>query len=636
MHLRHAHLHLAADLDIQRIVVVSAGDEERARLTLLERLRDSGFPDAILSTVEVATLVADVLPIVASKGSGSPPRRDAVIAAKPLIYAIVNAPRAGSTYLGDLLASVGLGHAIEHVRGWLIKLLKSRPEGLFDFPRFVRNLILAETRDGVFGTKLISHFITDIEPLLTPPERSFLAVVAADVRLIYLYRRDKLDQAISTHRARTTGVWHATDARAAQQPPADLGADYEAIGQMMAQAERQERELAARLVGLPLVYVDYDDLARDPQTVCRRVAEFLGQPLHGAPASQYVKLADAGSEALRAGYLASGRPVTLLSGETAVAEAAAAAAAAKAALAERAELIRSGHAKSRHGDYQDRHYYLIDYDHQADPRVDFLFRGPRPRRLEQGDYIAFVGASQTLGAFVDRPFARQAAEALGIEALNLGRGGAGPAFFRRGGQVEAWIRNARAVVVQVMAARMSDNAAFSSVEGRALVRFRDDQGESLIDCDRAWQRIVLERPIEERQARAAESRAQWIADMKAIAEIATGPTALLWFASRSPEYEDALASPQGLLGDFPQLVNRAMVDAVAPSYGAYVEVVAPQAQEPTRSAFSGEVLPVIFGGGALDTQTLGRVNHYYPSQAMHNAAAEALIPALSMLGLVRA
>ena len=53
--------------------------------------------------------------------------------------------------------------------------------------------------------------------------------------------------------------------------------------------------------------------------------------------------------------------------------------------------------------------------------------------------------------------------------------------------------------------------------------------------------------------------------------------------------------------------------------------------EPTVSSFSGEHLPVVFGGGKLDEQNVLNVNAYYPSQAMNDMAAGAVIDALYSL-----
>lgn len=51
------------------------------------------------------------------------------------------------------------------------------------------------------------------------------------------------------------------------------------------------------------------------------------------------------------------------------------------------------------------------------------------------------------------------------------------------------------------------------------------------------------------------------------------PKVLLWFSSRAPELEYNKESYVKYVGDFPQLVDRRMVDAVAPLGDAYVEVV---------------------------------------------------------------
>ena len=53
-----------------------------------------------------------------------------------------------------------------------------------------------------------------------------------------------------------------------------------------------------------------------------------------------------------------------------------------------------------------------------------MFRGPK--RKAEGDYIAFLGGTETFGKFVARPFPRIVEEQTGQPALNLGMAHAGP------------------------------------------------------------------------------------------------------------------------------------------------------------------------------------------------------------------
>jgi len=75
--------------------------------------------------------------------------------------------------------------------------------------------------------------------------------------------------------------------------------------------------------------------------------------------------------------------------------------------------------------YQLSDAHIVDYQVYQLPGVRGVFRGPP---LTSDRYVACIGAAQTFGRFVQNPFPSLLAEALGVEALNLGRGGVGPSF----------------------------------------------------------------------------------------------------------------------------------------------------------------------------------------------------------------
>jgi hypothetical protein len=82
---------------------------------------------------------------------------------------------------------------------------------------------------------------------------------------------------------------------------------------------------------------------------------------------------------------------------------------------------------------------------------------------------------------------------------------------------------------------------------------------------------------------------------------------------------------EGLLGSFPHLVNRAMVETVRSRCSAYVQCVSERGlPQELMSRFTGRPAPVPqrsdLGGG------LHRKNRYYPSPEMHRDAATLLEP----------
>jgi len=246
--------------------------------------------------------------------------------------------------------------------------------------------------------------------------------------------------------------------------------------------------------------------------------------------------------------------------------------------------------------YRQRDRHLIDYQtYQLDGARE-EFRGPPVT----GDaYVACVGASQTFGRFVQAPFPNLIARALGIEVLNLGRGGAGPTFPLGNPLLLERINHARAAVVQV----------FSAADFYTALLQEDEQ---------------LARQI------VAETRANYVQSMTELLDAITVPKVLFWFSVRAPEYREQWRLPiHRLFGDFPQLVNREMVDQLRSHSDRYVECVSrrglPQPLPgPILSGAPGT--PPLPPGAEAKTE-----NRYYPSPEMHEEAAALLIPEVRAL-----
>ncbi len=109
----------------------------------------------------------------------------------------------------------------------------------------------------------------------------------------------------------------------------------------------------------------------------------------------------------------------------------------------------------------------FDYQLQSVPELgDRIYRGP-PVDLAR-PFIAFVGAAQTFGRFVEAPFPAILSERLGLQALNLGVGGAGPRHFLAPRYL-AVLNKAEAVVLQVLSGRSASNSMFNNSAGGGLV-----------------------------------------------------------------------------------------------------------------------------------------------------------------------
>lgn len=293
--------------------------------------------------------------------------------------------------------------------------------------------------------------------------------------------------------------------------------------------------------------------------------------------------------------------------------------------------------------YQRRDVAVVDYQlWQAAPGGDWL-RGPQPVSLAPGSYIACVGAAQTFGCFVERPWPALLAAQLGVPTLNLGVAGAGPALFRCQ-PFSRLIAGARAVVFQVMSGRSADCSLFHSGGRERLVRSDDGR---VLGADEAW-REELQRDIDglapgllrgsanrvfallgRRRVRAlvAETRTGWIADFLALLNATASPKLLLWFSRRTPHYRPRWHSLAAMFGEFPQLVDERMVRAIATRADCYVQCVtgrgSPQPLIDRHSGRPTTVCPASAGTGESG-QVRWTHNRYYPSPEMHEDAAAAL------------
>jgi hypothetical protein len=299
--------------------------------------------------------------------------------------------------------------------------------------------------------------------------------------------------------------------------------------------------------------------------------------------------------------------------------------------------------------YQNRDRAIVDYElWQAWPDGEWL-RGPKPARLERGRYIACVGAAQTFGCLVQRPWPSLLATELGMPVLNLGIAGAGPVRFRTE-PIRRLLGDARAVVLQVLSGRSADCSRFVSV-GHERLRLRDGR---VLGADAAWSEALhadlkgyshpLLRGIKNRvcaqffrrdvQQLVAETRADWIAHTNALLDETAPKKLLLWFSRRTPDYRASFHSLLAMFGDYPQLVDRAMVDAVRTHADAYAECVTRRGSpELLLDRTTGKPTAVRPGdaGTGEDAADAWTHNAYYPSQAMHDDAAEVAAKAIAGL-----
>ena len=273
--------------------------------------------------------------------------------------------------------------------------------------------------------------------------------------------------------------------------------------------------------------------------------------------------------------------------------------------------------------YQDRDYEVIDYELFQLSGTGYRVRGPQPPSLKPNEYFTCLGAAQTFGCFAEKPFPALLSQRFGLSALNLGIAGAGPRFFlqREAGALLRYANAGRFAIVQVMSGRSEDNSRFDTRGREYLIRRSD--GER-IGAEPAYRDLLANESESTLRAIVEETRENWVESYTALFEAFQVPAILFWFSTRVPEYEEVSSDNiYDLFGQFPQLVNQAMVDRVRHLSDAYVECVSDRGlPQQLISRFTGE--PVFLP----DRADLGRdyegVNVYYPSPQMHADAAEAL------------
>ncbi|MGR3322671.1 MAG: DUF6473 family protein [Pseudooceanicola sp.] len=205
------------------------------------------------------------------------------------------------------------------------------------------------------------------------------------------------------------------------------------------------------------------------------------------------------------------------------------------------------------------------------------FRGPR-RRLD-GDYVAFLGGTDTYGRFIPRPFPALVEDRLGMDCVNFGWMNAGADAFLNDETVMEAARGARAVVVQIPGAQNMSNRYYAVhprrndrfLQASPLMRkvfpdtdftdfhFTRHMLNALRDCGPHRFGILV-----------AELQFAWIARMSALLAQLQRPALLVWFADHPPRHGGTSVE----VGADPLFVTREMIDAVDPAPFGFVDATA--------------------------------------------------------------
>ena len=298
--------------------------------------------------------------------------------------------------------------------------------------------------------------------------------------------------------------------------------------------------------------------------------------------------------------------------------------------------------------YQARDFEVVDYALTELPETGLQFRGPLPADLS-GNYIACLGAAQTLGCFCDKPYPSIMSESLALPALNLGYGGAGPEFFLSHPRLIDYANRARFVVLQVTSARSQSNSYYQcgGLEYVTLAKDGRRMGahaafETLAIGPTLFDRLPVPRRMRRRlkdllsvphprlREVVEEVQERWVESNLRLLSLIRVPVVLLWFSTRSPEYRQRFGSANTTLGAFPQLVNADMIARLKQHVDAYAECVSRRGTpQKLFSRFTGEPVTVQPANDRADLASPAwPTNHYYPSPEMHEDAAHAILAAI--------
>lgn len=271
--------------------------------------------------------------------------------------------------------------------------------------------------------------------------------------------------------------------------------------------------------------------------------------------------------------------------------------------------------------YQKRDIDIIDYELYKNFGIGPLLRGPKPDvDIEKDEFIVCIGAAQTYGCYVEKPFPKQLSEKYGLPVINLGVAGAGPQFYHKRQKFIDLINKAKLVIVQVMSARSVSNSIYESVRDGEMLKNRHT-GE-MKGAEIAWKEIIKNVELDTLNL-VEENKRTWLEHYKILSEKIKAPTILFYFSEREADYDISTDSVYGLFGKFPQLVNRAMIDKIRYYFDDYVECISdigmPQKLIDKKTGLPTKIKMRNDLGGQYK-----KYNNYYPSPEMHELAAKQL------------
>jgi hypothetical protein len=267
---------------------------------------------------------------------------------------------------------------------------------------------------------------------------------------------------------------------------------------------------------------------------------------------------------------------------------------------------------------------IVDYQPWQLPRVGLKVRGPAPA-WDKPRFVA-MGAAQTFGRFVPRPYGAIIAERTGSACLNFGFSGAGPSFFNIRPPLFDYINASDCAVVQVLSGRSVSNSAFKVGNNQGVVTPRGATSlVAPIFAEDAYKELLRTTSKAELIRIRDETRDIYISQMIELLTRITVPKILVYWSVRPVDYEEGTGDLQAYWGNFPHFVNRNVIDSIRPHADSFLECVSRRGlPQPLRNRQTGEPI-VLFPADRFPSIQLRDHNHYYASPEMHEDVADAIM-----------
>jgi LPS sulfotransferase NodH len=198
-------------------------------------------------------------------------------------YAILCTPRSGSSFLCSVLENNGFGIPKEHLRNELPFLIKYSEKDNLYLKSFFETVVAKGANQKCFGTKVIAHFLEDLIQVIGEEEQIFINYWIPKFKILYLYRADKVLQAISIYRAQQTKLWHRRNDKNSQILK-QYNYNFLEIDKWYQEIIQQEEKLLTRIISLQQKYdsniisINYEQLSLDaPRIVETEILPLLSQ-----------------------------------------------------------------------------------------------------------------------------------------------------------------------------------------------------------------------------------------------------------------------------------------------------------------------------------------------------------------------